>query len=245
VHSLRIALGGMFVPLTPIGRLRQLAFVLVPSLLFIVLMSLSNVHEHVIRTWMTVWHDIGLLMLTWIGAFGSVVLTISLLAPLQQRWQKVNAELPLLALLPGLHDARRVKRDLLRAILLLPLCVQIGLMLVVLALASGRHLSMASTVLLLLSQLGNIGFMFAFALSTVGGRPLPHWGTGLLAAFGYALVSVSIFLPTFSNTVAFVLGDFWLALLAAAWAALIVMLLWLSLRGWRGLQQRPHPFLPN
>ncbi|MHB1272436.1 MAG: hypothetical protein ACYCZD_06610 [Rhodanobacter sp.] len=31
----------------------------------------------------------------------------------------------------------------------------------------------------------------------------------------------------------------------AGWIFLIAVLLWLGHRGWRGLRQRPHPFLPN
>lgn len=245
VHSLRVALGGLFIPLTLTGRLRQLALLLIPSMLFVVLMTISSFHEHATHAWASAWHAGGMLMLIWFGGFGSAMLSILLLAPLQQRWQKTNAELPLLALLPGLHNAACMKRDLLRAILLLPLGAQTLLLLVLLALANGLHMSLASTVLLSLSQLGGIGFMLAFALSTIGGRPVSNWGAGLLAAFGYGLICISIFLPTLSNGVQLDLGGLWLTLLAAAWATLIVMLLWLGRRGWRGLQERPHPFLPN
>lgn len=241
VRSLRVALGGLFLPLTPMGRLRQLAFLLVPSLLFIALISAQGMRRH----GEAFWHSGGLFMLIWFGAFGSSMLALFFLMPLQQRWQKANAELPLLALMPGLTADRQTKRDLLRAVFALPMAAQAALLLVLLGLGAVLGLGMPSLLLLTLAQLGGIGFMLAFALATVGGRPLRHGATAALSVYGYVLICVSVFLPALAENGRFHLDTSWSALFAAGWATLIVLLLWLGRRGWRGLQLRPHPFLPN
>jgi hypothetical protein len=95
-----------------------------------------------------------------------------------------------------------------------------------------------------LAQIGSSGFLLAGILATIGGRPLSNWALGLLALFGYALICISIFLPATSGR-GMQLGMTGNVVLAIAWASLIVALLWLGRRGWRGLQQRPHPFMPN
>src|SRR6185312_13379806 len=130
VRSLRIALGGLLMPLTMTAHLRQFAFVIVPSLLFVVLMTLQGVHRHGVAALLTAWHDGGLIMLIWFGAFGSMMLAFFCIGQVWQLWQKPNAELPLLALLPGLDGSAQVKRDLLHAILLQPMRVLALLLLV-------------------------------------------------------------------------------------------------------------------
>jgi hypothetical protein len=98
--------------------------------------------------------------------------------------------------------------------------------------------------LLLLAQVGSSGFLLAGILATIGGRPLSNWALGMLALFGYALICISIFLPALSDH-GVRIGTTGSAVLAVAWASLIVALFWLGRRGWHGLQQRPQPFLPN
>lgn len=246
VGSLRTALGGLFMPLTMMARLRQLAFVVVPSLLFVLLMAMQGAHRHGAAALLTVWHDGGLIMLIWFGAFGSMMLAFICMGQLWQLWQKPNAELPLLALLPGLDDSTQVKRDLLHAILLQPIRVLGLLLLVLLTLTASLHLGTRAALFVLLSQLGAISFVAAFALTIIGGRPLGPWATGALAIFGCILINVSLFVPTLSDPGQIKLGGGTLLdLFVVGWVVLAVALLWLGRRGWRGLMQRPHPFLPN
>src|SRR6185312_6520291 len=224
VRSLRIALGGLLMPLTMTAHLRQFAFVIVPSLLFVVLMTLQGVHRHGVAALLTAWHDGGLIMLIWFGAFGSMML----------------------ALLPGLDGSAQVKRDLLHAILLQPMRVLALLLLVLLMLTASLHLSARASLFVLLGQLGSIGFMVAFTLTIIGGRPLGPWATGALAIFGCILINVSLFVPTLSDPGQMKLGGGTLPdLFVVGWVVLAVALPWLGRRGWRGLMQRPHPFLPN
>jgi len=246
VRSLRIALGGLFMPLTMTAHLRQFAFVIVPSLLFVVLMTLQGVHRHGVAALLTAWHDGGLIMLIWFGAFGSMMLAFFCIGQVWQLWQKPNAELPLLALLPGLDGSAQVKRDLLHAILLQPMRVLALLLLVLLMLTASLHLSARASLFVLLGQLGSIGFMVAFTLTIIGGRPLGPWATGALAIFGCILINVSLFVPTLSDPGQMKLGGGTLPdLFVVGWVVLAVALPWLGRRGWRGLMQRPHPFLPN
>src|SRR6185312_1795453 len=246
VGSLRIALGGLFMPLTMMARLRQLAFVVVPSLLFVLLITLRDVHRHDAAALLTVWHDGGLIMLIWFGAFGSMMLAFFCIGQVWQLWQKPNAELPLLALLPGLDGSAQVKRDLLHAILLQPMRVLALLLLVLLMLTASLHLSARASLFVLLGQLGSIGFVVAFTLTIIGGRPLGPWATGALAIFGCILINVSLFVPTLSDPGQMKLGGGTLPdLFVVGWVVLAVALPWLGRRGWRGLMQRPHPFLPN
>jgi hypothetical protein len=246
VSSLRTALGGLFMPLTMMARLRQFAFVVVPSLLFVVLMTLQGVHRHGAAALLTVWHDGGLIMLIWFGAFGSMMLAFISIGQLWQLWRKPNAELPLLALLPGLGDRSQVKRDLLHAALLPPVRVQALLLVALLAIIASLHLGAETALFVLLGQLGGIGFVAAFALAIIGGRPLRSWATGLLAMLGCILLNISLFVPTLSDPGQIKLGgSTLLEWLVVGWIALTIALLWLGRRGWRGLQERPHPFLPN
>lgn len=246
VGSLRTALGGLFMPLTLMARLRQLAFVVVPSLLFVLLITLQDVHRHGAAALLAVWHDGGLIMLIWFGAFGSMMLAFICMGQLWQLWQKPNAELPLLALLPGLDDSAQVKRDLLHAILLQPMRALALLLLVLLTLTVSLHLGTRAALFVLLGQLGSIGFVVAFTLTIIGGRPLGPWATGALTIFGCILINVSLFVPTLSDPGQIKLGGgTLLELFVVGWIVLAATLLWLGRRGWHGLMQRPHPFLPN
>lgn len=244
VRSLRVALGPLFTPLTVAGRLKQWSFVVVPSLLLVLLMTLQKEHDPHAHA-MSLWGRGSLFALIWFGAFGGSMLAAVAMMVIQQRWKKINAELPLLALLPGLGNAAQAKHNLLRATLGPPLFMQLILIVaLVIVDVTGAHLGVPGLCLLLLAQFGGIGFMLAGILATVGGRPLSNWALGLLGLLGYALICISIFLPATSGPVAQI-GMTGSIALAAAWASLIVALLWLGRRGWHGLQQRPHPFLPN
>jgi hypothetical protein len=181
-------------------------------------------------------------MLMWGVGFGGSMLALLPIAQLVQRWMKQNAELPLLALMPGLGDAQHVKRRLLCASLLPPLAAQGALLLLALVLATLLHASMIGTCALMLTLCGAMAFVSAFVVSVIGGKPLGRWSSIGLCMFGYVLFSVSIMVPLLSSAdqvhgyVVWFLG---------AWGVLLAILAWLALRGWRGLAQRPHPFLAN
>ena len=159
---------------------------------------------------------------------------------LDLRWSKTNAELPLLALLPGLGHGRDVRRALLRAAVLAPARGQlVGLTLFVIV-AALLHQGWQVDAAMLGMTLIALGMLAASALAVLGGSPICGWPKGLLLLL-LALITLTV--------LSFTTGPQWqplrLAHLGIGWAALALWLIWLGRRGWRGLQQRPHPFLPN
>ncbi len=244
VTSLRMALGGVFMPQTVLSVLRRIALVLVPFLCYVALMELGHDRRHPVQTWQDLWHDGALLTLVLVGAFGGMTLAMVSLTQLWQRWAKVNGELSLLALLPGL--GRNVKSNLVSATLRPTLRLQILLLAFLLALAFYLHLSIQTTMFVLLGQLGAAGFAVAFSLLIIGGRLPGRWSIAGVAVFGCILICISLFVPTLSDPAAITLGPFSLrAALLAGWLVLSLILSRLARRGWLGLQQRPHPFLPT
>lgn len=67
-------------------------------------------HAHAMSLWER--GSLFALALLWFGAFGSTMLVAMTLTTLQQRWRRINAEVPLLALLPGLGNPRQAKLNL-------------------------------------------------------------------------------------------------------------------------------------
>lgn len=243
VRSLRVALGPSFVPMTTRERLRQIALLIGSGLLFVGLFvaqyALDGHHR------VGVDRAGGLATLLWFGGFGGSMLAASAVMQVLQRWSRTNAELPLLALLPGLGDASAQRRHLLRAGWLPPLRAQLALLLGLSVLALWMHASWRLLGAVALSQLGGIGFLLAYLPAAAGGRTLPTWASATLAVYGFALMMITLSLP--------LLGEIGLALLhggvltgfVVAWAALVLALGWIGMRGWRALRQRPHPFLPT
>jgi hypothetical protein len=62
---------------------------------------------------------------------------------------------------------------------------------------------------------------------------------------GYLWIGVSGAIVKSDASPAVTFGHVDLLALAIGWSVFFVVLLWLGLRGWRALQQRPHPFLVN
>lgn len=241
VRSLRIALGGWSMPQTPASRWRQLGILLASMLLPICVMAVASHDDDVLRS---IVDNANVL------AFGlcivGAVMALAQVQTLQRRWSRHNAELPLLALLPGLGDAVRIKRELLLANLLPTLGMQALLMLAMLGLAAGLHLDAGSDVVLLLGQFTGMGMLVALALSTLGGVGIHNGWLTALVIYGYLLINAScvLALPLFDGvplmqhpTVA------WIA--AILWAGFFVPLLRIGQHGWYAYQQRPHPFLTN
>lgn len=245
IPTLRVALGGVFMPLTALGWLRKVALIAVPGIIFVVLVTFQQILRHGFHAWLAILGDGTPVMLVWFGAFGSMLLALVSLTQLGQRWTRANAELPLLALLPGLGHGLNLKIDLLRAILQPLLRVQALLLLASMALAWGTHMNAQAIAFVLLSQLGAAGFVVAFGLLVIGGRVPGRWSTVTIGILGCILINVSLFVSMLSDT-----GTIWLGVislqtvLVTGWIVLAVMLVQLAHRGWLGLRERAHPFLP-
>jgi hypothetical protein len=238
-YSLRVAIGGMFVPMTPAGRARQLAVAVLPSVLVIGLLLLQASHRHGGFHWAMLAQWGG--MFAWFGGFIGLLVVLLVVMQLGQRWQKDNAELPLLALLPGLGTPARLRRDLLAASLLPGAGVQLLLLALMAVLVWCMRMDQAAALAVLLAQSTSIGVLVAFTLAIVGGRPLPGWGTGLLSVACFVVTAAGLSFALMDR------GAHRILLLgaASAWVVLALVLAWLGRRGWCGLLDRPHPFVAN
>lgn len=246
LRTLSTALGGWYVPQTGFSYARQTARILLPMLAFVLLMTFmemgevhgGGLHQILLMT--------GALIIGWFGIFGGVMLAILTASALRQRWSRVNAELPLLALLPRLGDAADVRQHLLRAALGKPLRAQLLLLVLVVVTALLMRLGSTAVAFVTLAQVGCAGMIVATTLSTFGRRELPGWGTALLFCVAFLLVGVSTFLPMFAIARhPWHMSSVMQLALALAWVVFGLMLFWLGRRGWRELQQLPHPFLAN
>jgi hypothetical protein len=247
VLALRVALGENLAPQTLSAHGRRFARLGLPLLLFIPAMALMQAgaaHGDVLHK---VMRGVGINVIGWLGLMGGIALmAMGSLLP-WTRWRRANAELPLLALLPGLGHADALRRTLLCAALARPLALQALLLALVLGSALAMHAGFPLLLFVALGQLGCAAVVVASKLGTFGGTALPGWGMGVLLTGMGLLVSASTFVPLFATlgSHARPLGEGGIAGLAVAWTAAAVALLWLGRRGWQGLRQRPHPFLVN
>jgi hypothetical protein len=163
---------------------------------------------------------------------------------LGRRWQQTNAELPLLALLPGLGGPAQARRQLLRTGLALPLGLHALLLLPlgVAMLAWSGHAYALS--FMLLAQLGAVAVTVAALLNVLGGRALSPWVIGPMLTVVSGGTVLSLILPAMVQGYRLEPALIsWLLSLMSVWLVLGVAAFWLGWRGWRAFVQRPHPFL--
>lgn len=246
IKSLRIALGGVYLPQTIIGRLYQcipaVLIIAFGALIFLVTTLGDHDGSHLL-------HDVfsreGFVVASWMFAVFSLMFVMMPVELLTQRWGRPNAELPLLALLPGLGYSAQATQLLLRTAIARPARL-LGLLLLIgwlgaASLDAGWPVALAMLVV----TLGCLGYLYAMALSIFGGRVLSSFSKSLLMLGMFVLLSVTVLLPQLRHD--------WDALyatradeaLVAAWLSLAGLLLWLGRRGASALRQRPHPFMPD
>lgn len=246
VLALRIALGSWCMPQTWLSYAKQIAPV--PLSMLLVLLPVAILRAGVQeggRVGVT-YVGVGIGAAGCIALFVGPLLAIGAASLVRQQWSRLNTELPMLALLPGLGDATTVQRALLRAILLRPLLLQTLLWITLLCTGVALHANATLLALVTLSQLAFAGLLIASVLATLGGRDLSTWATAVLMSAAFMLASVSVFIPLLA------MGEqpweFAVPVeraFAVCWAVLGAGLFWLGRRGWHGLRQRSHPFLPN
>ena len=238
--ALEVALGGWYVPQTWVSRVRSLARVVLPALLFIPIMLLMNL-GHSARA---LWHVFGMTAGLWIGLFGGAMLTFGSAELVQNRWRS-RSDTALLALLPGLGNSAQASDNLVRAIFAKPALGMVMVTACLLAPMPFLHLGFAAAVMGIAMEV-DFAAIGAFAiLRILLGRPL-----GTLPKFGFGLLLVV--LADVSGTLAFMTPTAkWGAVLRLEWwlvAAWLALGVWVILRirvAWHALQRRPHPFLPN
>jgi hypothetical protein len=250
VRGLRVALGGWGVPQTVASRLRQAGLVLLNVLFaFALLAALRHVSNDQPRA---IAYTVVLSMLASapviafaLGLFGAVLGPVRADA-LRARWSRDNAELAVLALLPGVGGAAHAKRALLKASVLPTLLAQAALLAGMLGVALWAHLPGGNAALLLLAQGGGMLATFALSVAALGGTAWHRGWQSLL------IIAAIVLMLTTTGAALFRFGDNLLAqrlalspIFLALWIALLAILLAIGRRGWRAFWHQPHPFLPH
>ncbi|BDU19439.1 hypothetical protein [Dyella sp. GSA-30] len=244
LQTIRVALGGFYMPKTWRGLLltaAQFSFLLI-ILAAVVLMigldskvSLSGALTH-----------IALPLGASLAIYGTALISIVTIARFSQRWRKTNTELPLLALMPGLGDAAKVKREFLRASLSLPMRWQIGLAVAMIAGALYLHVDAAIIVSIAAAQLCSVALLPAVLLRVIGGRPPQAWMFVVGTLMMIVLLNAGCVLPVLAKDDSLHPNIDYVALaVTAVWAVMGLVMVYLGRTGWRSLQHRPHAFLAN
>ena len=248
-HSLRLALGGWSVPQTTISRLRQVAFVLLNLSILLLAMSALQYFSHDelhAAAYAIVWSMFTSAPLVAFGfsLFGAMLGPVRAEA-LRARWSRDNAEMPLLALLPGFGSTSDTKRALLRASLVPTLAAQTALLAGALGLACWTRLPAENDVLLLLGQGGGMLATVTLSVAALGGSALERaWQSVLtIAAMVLILTTTGLALLTPNDGAALAQHVDASLAFAGLWAALLLILLAIGRRGWHAYWHQPHPFL--
>lgn len=249
VTTLRVALGGWFVPQTWRGLCRQGLTIAGPIVLFAVTMVLIRAGNGRAAHWRDTLEGFA------IGLGSVLCVSISLGAPvlcalmLRQRWSTPQRELSLLGVLPGFGSAKQARRALLRAALGTPLAINAGMGLIAMSVAAAMHLSTLASLALVSGPLLSAAAGVAFSLDALGGKPLPGWGFGVTSSFLTITVLTSGITALLASQLR--LGGAWATAptLWSVFGAMVVllaaMLLWIGRRGVNAVRQQPHPFLAH
>jgi hypothetical protein len=246
VNSLRMMLGGLFTPLSAIGWLQMLTGLLIVSVsmaLGLTLLFTSGQHSYPTNPL----NEGATALVDWFGALCGLMITLMAISLLRHRWTRMNAELSLLALLPNLDRGRALRHNLLLATLLPPLSCHAVLLLLMLAAALALHYSGTSMLFIALTQFLSAGTLVVSTLCLLGGRSMAVRGMQALLVTVCFLITISPLVPMLigTNTHPWRTSDLALLSFGLLWLLLASVLYWLGHRGWRGLLQRPHPFLPT
>lgn len=240
--TLRVSLGGWYVPRTLSGHLRTHGLALLGMLLFIPVMVLlfANDHGHA-----DLWKGFAVGIIGWLGVFGAFMLYNLSTYLLRRQWSRVNTELPLLALMPGLGAPAAVKRTLLHASLGMPVKGLALLLVLVLVAASLLHIHGPGLVAVVLSQAGPAVAAVAMGLDVFSGRPLALWITRVISIVLLVLVALSLFLPlTGLGRHPLPHSHGLMLALFLAWGVFALVMGFIARRAWSAYGRRPHPFLP-
>ncbi|MBU6246531.1 MAG: hypothetical protein KGN77_02145 [Xanthomonadaceae bacterium] len=244
VRSLRVGLGGWYTPRSLRWHVQQLAFMTVllgvPALaIWLGHLRSSGGQDH---------GNVAVLLGAFFGfaVVASPMVCLLSWTWLSRRWQRVNTELPMLALLPGLGSAQARQQALLRAALQRPLAAHAACF--VLVLAGSPWMPDALPVIGLQAVAVAVGALtsIALVLDVLGGRPHGLWTAGPLLAAMFVLQMASLVIGTLlgshhapGHASALLAGLLVGAGLLAGWSA------HLARAGWRALAARPQPFVAN
>lgn len=181
-------------------------------------------------------------------ALGTVISVMATIAYLQQMWTSTHAELPLLALLPGLGDVKQARSKLLHAVLARPLAKLATFWLALLALARIAHIGPAATVLLAIIPPVCAAVLVVCTLGILGGSSrtslrLITWGIYPVLCIATCLsVCLPILLFTQMSAPQAWHATQWLGL---SWLVIVAVLCVMACHHRRCFRQQPHPFLAS
>ena len=243
--SMCIALGGVYLPQTIIGRLYQwIPGVLIMAFGTLIFFVVTLGDHDGSRLLHYVFSRDGFVALSWMFAVFSLMVVMMPVEVLTLRWGRSNAELSLLALLPGVGGTRGSKQVLLRAALGRPFRLLVLLLLVGWLGAASLDAGWPVALAMLVVVLGCLGYLYTMALSIYGGRALSSFSKSLLMIGMFVLLSLTVLMPQVHDDLPALVVAGADDVLVAAWLALALSLWWLGRRGARALRQRPHPFMP-
>lgn len=241
-RSLRVALGGGWLPLTRRSRWRQWLLgsgAVLASILFVALIAGGDVKLR--YDFMPILVKIS----GWLVLYIGFVVTLVPMLTLHRRWSSTHAELPLMALLPGLGNTVRLKRTLLQLCLRTPLMPWMIWAPLAWVLMSWRHGDAPLDTALIVIGLASLGSLLTLSLSLgiLGHQRLRRGGMITLTVY---MLLLSLASGSYALAVGFG-GELFSAsvatTLALFWALLLVPLVAFIVNGWRRWQQLPHPFL--
>lgn len=250
VNSLRLALGGFGMPKPFMARLldagRLLLFLLVFALL-VITMQLFGPDAPVENAMALRKHWVSPLLI-YGGVMTGAVAVAAFASRMRSLWRKPDAELPLLALLPGLGQSDAAKRATLLAALV-PAAVFLAITGCVLCAGASEVGATAwAYVSLALCCAGALVLIVAATLASLGGRPM-HTVEYVLLYIAQLVLSTLVLIkamPTdqYHGPHSELIGvvPAWLLVL---WGVYLVTLAILAVHGARELRARPHTFLAN
>ncbi len=235
-RTLRIALGGVFLPVTVRSAARQL---LLPGLLVLItfvplLASKGAEHDANLRATVLSFAGMGIGLLI-------LALMLTRSAQLFYRWRRPDGALALLSLLPGLGTGAAQTTRLLETLFgwmcawTAPL---IGIsVLAVMVATHSLDLAVLQLIVLGLVPAAEVAAVY----STLGRRPLPSWALAVLAVLGMGLFIAGDDLLAFGGR-AVLSGSLATFLLVGCGLGYAMSVL-LAVRGRSALRHQPHPYL--
>ncbi len=247
-RALRIALGGWYLPETWRSRLRRTTLALWPLVFALVVLGFVVWSLRVSDLAAILFGGPSLVLLDLYVVLLAVIMAVSMKAYVRHAWRRPNAQVPLLALLPGLGGAASARMDLLRVIVSKPLRLLVVALAILLGSAWYAGLPAWATVFLALVPVLWAGVFVVGVLQVLDGsgrvgRATFAW---LLCPACGVLTCVGIVLPPLALGTLAPRGMTHLAVtVALAWLAVAIGLVIMGGRSWQRLLARPHAFLAN
>lgn len=247
VTALRFALGGPAMPKSAVARLRDTGLLAIYLLAFVLLFVLPQAlftdwprnATYVRLHWLSP-------LLLYTGILTSILGVTLFAGRTLSVWRKPDAELALLALLPGLGSPAQSRREVLCALLLPAGAFLVGATALWCVVAAAIHTGPWAFAAIAICAIGTFALVAAITFQTLGHHAvhMAAYVVSLAVVFLLALILLQFCLPTFEHTR-------WAlqhpgvppAWIIVAWSIFLIATISFVIKGWRELRRRPHPFL--